>query len=330
MKTASQDLPQMVKCLLASETFDEMLGYSQKNARYVSERIEKTAANRLDLDGVNFGLDADLFLGSLNGSILDSVSGYRFAPVNSTLLISDGYATGIIGEGERIPVIGGVVRDSISRVKSAGITVFDKSSIDQPGGRVESFINSNLQNIVRAGSNKAFIEKILTHISQVAEVSASGTSGAAEIVTVLKDSCEALDLRETRKLILILDVQTCKNLALTTDSTGNSVFPNLSVTGGGDLNGIRVIPVGEDQLPAQDSNGKFCVLVDVDGVFVDRGELFLSRSEEASIEMSDDPENDTGAVVSLFHVDGVALRAIRTFAAKPFRKSIALIGGVDW
>jgi hypothetical protein len=74
------------------------------------------------------------------------------------------------------------------------------------------------------------------------------------------------------------------------------------------------------------------VLVKASEIFLaDDGGVTVDLSTEASIEMSDDPANDSGTVVSMYQTNQVALRAERFINWSRGRtSSVAWLDGVAW
>lgn len=317
------------KCLLLSDNRDEMIEIAERRHKHVADSVRKAAYSTDSMDGLNFGRDATLLLGTMHTSILDTVQGFQLASTNTRILIVDGVVFGIIGENQPIPAAGNAQTFTLTNKKTGAIQVFTEEQINNDNPETETYLNRAIQRVVVGCSNKSFIESALETDSNTLEVASQGDT-AAQVLATVNSACALLDLRQGSSLVLLVELSTCASLSTLTTTDGSIAFPNLHATLGGELStGIRVIPIGPDQLPAEDSDGKFCMLFDADGFLVNKGGIFLDRSKAATIELSDSPDGE-GAIVNMFQADGVALKITRTFSVEQIRTNVVQITGVNW
>lgn len=100
------------------------------------------------------------------------------------------------------------------------------------------------------------------------------------------------------------------------------------------MNGGRLfgLPVITSEYVPDDSNGGTVVLANASDIyFADNGDVMVDTSQHASIEMSDNPESESGSVVSMFQTNRVAFRAERRLDWMLRRPSaVQVLSGVNW
>lgn len=297
---------------------------AQNNPRYrfAMEKLEKGVASSDSFDGLDISEYGLVVMESRPNSILDILPA-RLAPRNLPVMVGATGITGLIGEKQPLPVLGSSEAVEMENYKSGAIAVFDKGIFENSSNGVESFANRIVTDIgVRCG-NAGFIE-VITGSPNTHTMSSLGGDFAG-IMTTLSQACNNLRITETSQLFLIVSSSAALSMSLK-HSDGEIAFPNIGLTGGEVNQAIQVIV--SDDLPV-DSNGHKALLVDADGILMDRGRLFLNKGEDATIEMSDAPDG-TNPTISLFHLDYIALKVTRYFSLETIRPCAVLIDGVDW
>lgn len=326
------DLGLLAKGLLAVDRNSELVDLCKQSRiyRHLTPEAEKALTSTAgSSDLVYFDSQSSSFLSSLHNSIIDSVKTFRLAPARTNIFTADGVVIGIVAEKQPLPVASNVRRHFLEYVKTGSIQVFTQEQIGSTANLAESFITRELRNIATACSNAAFIDLLLTTDSNTETIASEGNT-AVQILSTIASAFDLMDTRETSSFVLLVHHKICKRLAAKTTTSGESAFPNLNASTGGELfNGLRVIPIGDNQLPSDDSDGAFCVLFDADSILMDKGSIYLGRSESATLEMSDAPDG-SNPIVSLFQSDGVALKVVRDFAAEQIRNGAVKITGVEW
>lgn len=119
-------------------------------------------------------------------------------------------------------------------------------------------------------------------------------------------------------------------LSLMRTALGNYAYPNLTMTGGTFM-GLPVI-VSDYAVVSGSPTSHIVILANAADIYLaDDGQVTVDASTEASLEMSDDPENESGTVVSMFQANMVALRAERYINWKKKRAdAVAYLRGVAW
>jgi len=136
-----------------------------------------------------------------------------------------------------------------------------------------------------------------------------------------------------RTAVYIMDSTTALALSLMQNPLGQSEFPGLTMNGGTFM-GVPVIV--SDYLPV-DSDGSIVILMNARDVWLaDDGQVTIDASREASLQMADDPTNDSATptatqLVSMWQTNSVAFRAERYVNWARRRSSgVAYLSGVNW
>ena len=104
-------------------------------------------------------------------------------------------------------------------------------------------------------------------------------------------------------------------LSMMVGPLGQRAFPGISATGG-DFNGLPVV-VSEYVSQVGDSSGSPIIMLNTNEVYLaDDGQVTIDASREASLEMLDNPTNNSAtgtatSLVSMFQTNSVALKAER-------------------
>jgi HK97 family phage major capsid protein len=110
--------------------------------------------------------------------------------------------------------------------------------------------------------------------------------------------------------VFIMPTSTALRISLIMTSLGLKEFPELTMAGG-TLLGLPVITSQYAAVAASPGNNMI-ILAAANEIFLsDDGQVSIDMSREATIEMSDDPGNDTGTQVNMFQSNLMALRAER-------------------
>jgi HK97 family phage major capsid protein len=130
-----------------------------------------------------------------------------------------------------------------------------------------------------------------------------------------------------------MSATTALSLSLMQNPLGQAEFPGISMTGG-TLFGLPAIV--SEYFPT-DSDGGLVVLINASDIYLaDEGGFAVDISREASLQMLDNPTNDTTtptatSLVSLWQTNSVGFRAERTINwARRRAASVAVLTGVNW
>ena len=213
------------------------------------------------------------------------------------------------------------------------------------------FSNPSAERLVRDGLAGAVIERadidfIDPNKSAVANVSpASITNGATAIAS---SGSTADDVRADiqalwapfiaarnapRNAVYIMDSTTALALSLMQNPLGQSEFPGLTLNGGTFM-GVPVVV--SDYLPVTSAGG-MVVLVNASDIWLaDDGQVTIDSSREASLQMLDNPTNNSATgtpttMVSMFQTNSTAFLAERFINwARRRTSGVAYLTGVNW
>lgn len=213
------------------------------------------------------------------------------------------------------------------------------------------FSNPSAERLVREGIASAIIGRMdLDFVNPakaaVANVSpASITNGLAPIPSsgndaqAIRADVQALwapfiaARNPPRTAVYIMDSTTALALSLMQTPLGQAEFPGLTMNGGTFM-GVPVIV--SDYLPV-DSDGSIVILMNARDVWLaDDGQVTIDASREASLQMANDPTNDSATptatqLVSMWQTNSVAFRAERYVNWARRRSSgVAYLSGVNW
>jgi HK97 family phage major capsid protein/HK97 family phage prohead protease len=214
------------------------------------------------------------------------------------------------------------------------------------------FSSPSAETLIRDGLAKAIIAKIDTDLVDPTKVAVANVSPASLTSGILGNApsgtTEAAVRADMNKLlgafldgnqditqaVIIMPNTVALSLSLMVNSLGQPSFPNMTMQGGRLLG----IPVITSQYAATTTTagspwgGNLVIVVNADDVFLaDDGQVDVAASRDASIEMSGDPEVDTGTVVSMFQSNQIALRAERYINwARARTTAVDFIYHVEW
>jgi HK97 family phage major capsid protein len=180
-----------------------------------------------------------------------------------------------------------------------------------------------------AGVNPASITNGLTALSS------AGTT-ADNIRTDLQNLLEQFILTNVNPTTLVLIMPNTLALAasLMVNSLGQPEFPGLTMNGGS----LQGIPVITSQYAANQSGyGNLVIAVNASDVFLsDDGSVTVDASREASLQMLDNPTNNSSSAtattaVSMWQTNSIALRAERFINwAKRRTSAVVYMDDVNW
>lgn len=237
--------------------------------------------------------------------------------------------------------------------KVANIAVLTEELVRFSNPAAESLVRQSLADALIARLDIDFIDPTKAEVSNVSPasiingvtpVASSGTDADAvrrDIAAVFQKYIAANQTPTGG--VWIMSASRALALSLMRNPLGQSEFPGINMMGG-TLEGLPVIvseyiprtagdPVGPPITPDTD----IVILVNASDVFLaDDGQVMIDASREASLQMLDDPTNNSGTgtattMISMFQTNSVAIRAERWINWKKRRSTAAqYISGVAW
>ncbi len=234
---------------------------------------------------------------------------------------TSGGSAGWVGQGKGKPVTKfNYDNVTLGFAKVAGISVISDELVRFSTPSSEDLIKAALADTVRERIDIDFIDPAKSASANVSPASItngisatshSGTDAAAvrtDIGSLLGKFITA-KIR-LRNLVWIMPESLAVELSLMRTAVGAMEFPDISAEGG-KLAGYPVITSQYANVTGSPVEN-VVILVSANDIFLaDDGGVSVEATNQASIEMSDDPENESGTVVSMFQTNQVALRAER-------------------
>jgi HK97 family phage major capsid protein/HK97 family phage prohead protease len=213
------------------------------------------------------------------------------------------------------------------------------------------FSNPSAELLVRDSLAAALIERLDTDFidpskAAVSNVSpASITNGVTPVVSSGNDATSVrADIRSVMSQFItanitpttgvwIMSATTALALSLMYNALGQREFPDIEMTGGR----FHGLPVIVSEYVPSDSNGSYVILANASDIWLaDDGNVVVDVSREASLQMLDNPTNNSStgtatSMVSMFQTNSVAIRAERWINWQRRRlAAVAVISGVNW
>jgi HK97 family phage major capsid protein len=268
-------------------------------------------------------------------TILGRLQGKLELPFNTrTLSIVDGSTAHWVGPGKPKPLTrASFAGEVLSPLKMAAPLVITKELAQLGDARSEALFTSDLTRSCTRLLDESFISPDNAGVPN--EKPASITSGATPIPSSGDPAADVGALigafnGDLASAFLITDPLTGAELALARDAGGSFSFPDASSRGGS----ILGFPLLISRSSPRDSSGGNLVLLDASAVGAATEGVRVSRSEQATVQMSDTPDNPATAStvrVSLWQANLVGL-LVELFAnwklAAPDR--VAVVTGANY
>lgn len=249
-----------------------------------------------------------------------------------------------VGEGAPKPLTKFDFNDVELRwAKLANIAVITEELIRFSSPSAERLVRDSLASAIIAKADTDFVDPTKAAVSNVSP--ASITNGVTAIVsggnTAADIRCDIQNLwapfiaanNAPRNAVYIMDSVTALGLSLMQNPLGQAEYPGLTLNGGTFM-GVPVIV--SDYLP-QSSAGSILILCNASDIWLaDDGQVTIDASREASLQMLDNPTNNSSSatattMVSMFQTNSVAIRAERYINwAKRRSSAVQYLSSVDY
>lgn len=273
-----------------------------------SVNIHKAAVSAFTLDTDDYAAREFLNL-VLEQSAIGKLQGRR-VPFNvRTLRMTTGARGYWVGQGKPVPVSKPALTGSVLMPLKVGVLVVLTKESTQPGGLNENTFQTDMQRAISDALDEAFLDVANAGIAD--EMPAAITYGATEIPAGMDPAWDMRAMIEAfagdlSMAAFVTDPLTATKLAMTRDEGGNYPFPDAGPRGGSIL-GIPLIVTRGSPL---DSNGGQIALIDASGLAMQVDSIAITKSEVASLQMSDTPTDGAAELVSLWQTNSVAFMAM--------------------
>lgn len=263
------------------------------------------------------------FIASMLNTLLGRISieavklASEMAPIAATVLGGNG-GSHAEGAPKRVTALG-FDAITLTRCMGYGLIVLSRDFV-KIAPLATPLIARELRNVVGLESDKAAIGVL---IAGIVALTASGTTAAAFAADVARMAAQ-ISTGAGSSLVLGINPDLLKRVALLTTTGGELAFPALTVDGG-ELQGIAVTPT--DALAA-DSSGSSMILVDAAQIGFADGPVEIRNSQQATLQMNNAPDSPPTAstvATSLWQQNLVASLAERHFGIARLRDSAVSI-----
>lgn len=278
----------------------------------------------------------------------NGIPGPTMVPFNINIAGQTSGATAYwVGESQAKPVTrAGFTNVNLGWAKIAAICVLSDELVRLSSPSAEMLMRNELAKAVVERMDVDFIDPNKVAVSGVSP--ASITNGVTPINSTGND---ADAVREDVRLIMtpflvanitptngvwIMSTTRALSLSLMMNTLGNREFPDITMTGGTFLG----LPVIASEYATADSNGDDVILMNASDIWLaDDGDVTIDVSREASLQMQDNPTNDSAnggnptatTLVSMFQTNSVAIRAERYVNWQKRRsQAVQMLGNVNW
>jgi HK97 family phage prohead protease len=265
----------------------------------------------------------------------------RRVPFNVPLVGQTGGGAGYwVGEGKPKPLTSlDFARTTLTELKVANIAVVTEELLRRSSPSVDTILRNALVEALRARLDIDFIDPTKTasagvspaSITNGANHSGSAGSTADDVRTDIRTLFSYFIAADNAPsaAVLVMGSGTALSLGMMQNPLGQSEFPGMTINGGTLLNIPAIV---SEHVPA----GVIVLLNASDIYFADEGDFSVDLSREASLQMLDNPTNDSvvgtaTSMVSMFQTNSVAFRAERVVDwARRRASAVAYLTGVEW
>lgn len=281
------------------------------------------------------------FIEYLYGMTVYNRLALREVPANINIAGQDGAATGYwVGESKAIPVSKPDFMDvNLTPLKVAALSVISKELLRDSSPSAEMLIRDSLVEAISQKIDGTF----LSTAAAVANVSpagilngvtinsSAGTDDAA-LINDIKELFQAfVSAKNSTGLVWVMNPSLAMSIGLLRNALDQFSFPDITETGG-TLQGKPVVT-------GDNVNANHLILLKPSDIYkIGMGGIEISVSEQASIEMANNPGQDTdtpsaatGKVVSMFQTESMAIKCVQSMNFQKRRTSaVRYIGDADY
>lgn len=270
-----------------------------------------------------------------------NIPSLRRVPFNSRGASQTAGGTGYwVGQGKLKPVTRLTTGTwSLPWSKAAALAVISQELVRFSSPSAESIVRDELTNAVREVLDRDFIDPDKAAVADVSP--ASITRGITPLTTTGTDAAAVrADVEQVLAALIAANIDPTNGvwimpstlaltLSLMRNPLGQKEFPDITMRGGM-FEGFPVIASQYAVSGSPESN--LLIFVNASDIFLaDDGGFDVMVSREASIEMSDNPEGESGTVVSMFQSNQLAILAERYITWKRRRDaSVQVLNNVAY
>jgi HK97 family phage major capsid protein len=275
-------------------------------------------------------------------TIVGRIQGLRQVPFRTALGSVTNGGTGYwVGEGKPKPLTSfDFAKTHLEPLKCANIAVLTEELLMSSAASAETLVRDELRNALVELIDVAFIDPTNAGTANVKpasiangaiSIAASGTGDADDIRLDIRNLLQVFvnNNMEGTAPVLVMRTGTALGASFTINALGQPEFPNVTMDGG-NIQGINVVT--SQNVPS----GVVVALQPSEIYFADEGGFQIDVSREASLQMLDNPTNDTvtptaTSLVSLWQTNSVGFRCERILNWARRRANAAVyLTGAAW
>ena len=262
-------------------------------------------------------------------TILGRIPGLTRIPFNVRIAGQNAGSSAFwVGQGQPVPVSKlGTTTTTLGIAKAAGLVAIDDELVRSSSPSAEMLVRDDLAKAISQFLDTQFLDpdfaavanvKPASVLNGVTPVTASGTDSPS-----LRTDIQALFALwisanlDPSKGVWVMPPTQALAISLMLNPLGQQLYPGINLQGG-ELFGLPVITSMSTKLAGSPTLGNIIALINAPEILLaDDGQVTISTSSEASIQMLDNPTNEsTGAtvpttVVSMFQTNSLAIKAVR-------------------
>lgn len=272
-------------------------------------------------------------------TIIGKITGLTRVPFNVRMSGQNTGSTAYwVGQGKPIPVSKlGTTEVTLGEAKAAGLVVLTKELVRSSSPSAEMLVRNDLAKSIAEFLDVQFIDASIAEVANVSPASVTygltpvaptGTAAAnaRTDVQTLFTTFIAANL-DPSKAVWVMTPTTALALGMMQNALGQPEYPNINMNGGMWM-GLPVVTSNSAHAVGSPApEGNMIVLINAPEVLLaDDGGITVDASDQASIQMLDNPTNDTTTptattMTSMFQTDSVAIKAVRHINWKKRRSS---------
>lgn len=261
---------------------------------------------------------ADAFLSAMRDFSIPMRLALRRVPALTRLYVNaQGVVAATVAEGAPIPVLrGNWAAITLTLLKRAGIVVLTDELVDSATPTASAALTSDLAEAVAESENRAFISP--DESGSVFDGAPSFAGTGSTITAIDADLLALVDLVPGAfrpGAAFAMTKQTATFLSLVRGSGGCRAYPDITPQGGF-LQGLPVLVTSACEQTGSPPTRIIGLISPSEIFWADSGNVQLSTSKSAALQMLDDPTNDALAgtattMVPMFQANATAFKAIR-------------------
>lgn len=261
-------------------------------------------------------------------TVIGKIPGLTRVPFNVRMSGQDSGSTAYwVGQGKPVPVSKlNTTEVTLGIAKAAGLVVLTKELVRSSEPSAELIVRNDLIKTISQFMDVQFLDPSVAAVTNVSPasitnaVTATTPTGTAlanlrtDVQTLFRAFIAQND--DPLSAVWIMDPSMALTISLMQNALGQPEFPQISMSGG-TFFGLPVVVSNSANITGSPDSGHMIILAKAsDILYADEGGTEIDASDQASIQMLDNPTNDASdgtptTMVSMFQTNSVAIKAVR-------------------